>query len=119
MATLGKQLEAKRNQQQQGRIIRTDRIKQQQAQTKFNTYKSQADALQDTLWKPVEYMEQESYVSEYRPSNISAKDWNRRNNRTKQVYIKQMNSGYGLAYNLKRGRVVPHAYATRDVKKEI
>ena len=118
MATLGKQLEAKRNQQQQGRITRTDRIKQQQAQTKFNTYKSQADALQDTLWKPVEYMEQESYVSEYRPSNISAKDWNRRNNRTKQVYIKQMNSGYGLAYNLKRGRVVPHAYATRDVKKE-
>ena len=116
MASLGQQIEAKRQQQQQGqRITRTQRVKQQQAEQKYSNQKAQADALAGNLWKDVEYVEQETYVADYRPREYSARDWSRMRQRDKDNIMRQY--ARNMSAYIRNGTLIAHSSATRDVTK--
>jgi hypothetical protein len=122
-STFGSQLAEQQAQQQQGRTTRTQRKQvfeqQEKSKYRFEQARKEAERLktEEFIEKDVTTEYQEQYISEYRPRQFSAKEWDRMKGSTKEYWIKVMNSGYGIDYNIKKGRVVPHSYATRTASK--
>lgn len=122
-STFGSQLAEQQAQQQQGRTTRTQRKQvfeqQEKSKYRFEQARKEAERLktEEFIDKDVTTEYQEQYISEYRPRQFSAKEWDRMKGSTKEYWIKVMNSGYGIDHNIKKGRVVPHSYATRTASK--